>query len=59
MNQRITNKPGLVKALQKPEVEFIEERAVYSDKALLALIADLKKLIKEGRQLHLVTLACD
>lgn len=55
MNQKIKNKQELIRALQKPSVTFIGEHSVDHDKALADAVQELRKLIRAGRRLSLVT----
>lgn len=56
MDQRIKTKQELLRRIQRPDVSFVEERFVSSEKALTDTVRQYQRLIRSGRSLSLVAL---
>lgn len=56
MMTTIRSKQELAKAIARPEVTFRSERAVYTERQLTELVNELRRLLREGKQLHLAVL---
>ena len=54
MYQKSKNKQELIRSISRPDVSFIEERPVFSEKSLNEAIKDFQRMVRAGRQITLV-----
>jgi hypothetical protein len=54
MYQKSKNKQELIRAISRPNVKFIDERPVFSEKSLNEAVKDFQRMVRAGRQITLV-----
>jgi len=56
MDTPINNKNELLRAIQKPNIRFVDELPASSEKDLRDALKDIQRLVRTGRKLSLVVL---